>query len=445
MRISISKHCENISKLLGSKGVFYVKGAETSIHPDSDTELNFFQDSNMTYVSGVYEPGFEFLYDMNSKRSILFAPFVSADEAVWIGPQPSLSDYKNKYGADHIYYTNDFSTVVNDINPEMIYRIDYQSDSSLSKVKAKIDSTKLIDAIHEARVFKEAEEIELMKKVNSISGKAHIDLMKQNLIGKNERNLYSKFVHHILDEGCEREAYTTIVGSGRNSAILHYIRNNANITENSELVLVDAGGSYRGYASDITRTWPVGKHFSPEAKQIYQIVLDMQEAVILAAKPGVQWEDMHILANKVAAEGLLKLGILKGNLDSILESFVVGYFFPHGLGHFLGIDTHDCGGYPKGVERINKPGLRYLRVRRELKEGMVLTVEPGLYFVSDLINEAKNTQSISQFIDFDMVDKYFKIGGVRIEDNIVITSTGNFNLTNVPKQVLDIEQLRCTA
>ncbi|OLY77571.1 putative Xaa-Pro aminopeptidase [Smittium mucronatum] len=438
MSIKISKHCQNVSKYLGSEGAFYVVGAVTTIHPDSDT------DSNMTYVSGVYESGFQFLYDLKSKESYLFAPYVSADEAVWIGPQPTLDDYKKIYCPDHIYYSTDFDSVLKKINPSILYRIGYQSTASLANLSLNFDSEKLLEAIHEARVFKEPEELQIMKIANDISGQGHVELMKLNIIGSNERRLYSKFVGHILNEGCVREAYTTIVGSGRNSATLHYIKNNAIISSDSELVLVDAGGSYKGYASDITRTWPVGKSFSEEAKQIYQIVLDMQDAVIQAAKPGVQWEDMHILANRIAVQGFLKLGIFRGDLDQVLESFAVGYFFPHGLGHFLGIDTHDCGGYPKGVERINKPGLRYLRVRRELLPGMVLTVEPGLYFVNDLIAEAKVTPAVSQFIDFDVVAKYLKIGGVRIEDNIVITEHGNYNLTNVPKKITDIEQIRCS-
>ncbi|PVV04376.1 hypothetical protein BB560_001131 [Smittium megazygosporum] len=442
--INVAKHCDNVAKYLNSPGLIFVKGAEVSIHPDSDTELRFMQDSNMVYISGVLEPGFSFLYDTVTKKSTLLAPFITPDEAVWIGEQPSLAGLKASYGVDTVVYSDKLEEIISSIAPSKIYTLSYQDCSIIKKFSDLIDTEALLSAIHEARVFKEPEEVELMQIANNISGKVHTDLMNYSWTGKNERNVYSKFVGGILDGGCEREAYTTIVAAGTHPATLHYIKNDSKINSESDLVLVDAGGSYRGYAADITRTWPAGKTFTQPAREIYQIVLDMQKAVIENAKPHVLWEDMHLLANKVAIDGLVKLGILKGNLKEITDSFVIGYFFPHGLGHFLGIDTHDAGGYPKGVERINKPGIRYLRVRRELLEGMVLTVEPGIYFVDGLIKEAKGTPEVAKFVDFDKVEYYSRIGGVRIEDNILITANGNLNLTNVPKEIQDIEAIRCS-
>ncbi|KAJ2101344.1 hypothetical protein IW146_009348 [Coemansia sp. RSA 922] len=214
----------------------------------------------------------------------------------------------------------------------------------------------------------------------------------------------------------------------------------------NDVVLVDAGGTYGNYASDITRTWPVGPRFTDNAREIYAIVLDMQKTVIDACAPRKQWEDMHALAQRVAAEGLLRLGMLTGDLESILANDVVGYFMPHGIGHLIGIDTHDVGGYPPGTERINRPGLRYLRARREMLPRMVFTVEPGLYFVDAILAEAKATPAVAQHINFDVVKSYHSVGGVRIEDNIVITESGNDNLTSeCPKEIIDIERMRSDA
>ncbi|PVU88152.1 hypothetical protein BB559_005505 [Furculomyces boomerangus] len=440
--INVAKHCKNVLKYLNGTGAFYIKGADTSIHPDSDSELRFYQDSNMLYISGVAEPGFSFVYDINNHKSILFAPYISPDEAVWIGSQPSHDEIKQTYGVDQVHSMTDFETVIKSINPQTLYRIDYQSDAQVSALNLNINSESLLKAIHEARIYKEPEEIAILQKASDISSRAHALLMKNNYVGQNECNVHADFVGSIMNQGSNREAYTTIVGRGRNASTLHYIRNDSPIEDPTDLVLVDAGASYKGYSADITRTWPAGKTFTKEAKEIYQIVLDMQTAVLDASKPHVQWEDMHMLAMKVAAQGLLKLGILKGSLDEVMDSYIVGYFFPHGLGHFLGIDTHDCAGYPEGVPRINKPSIRYLRVRREMLPGMVFTVEPGLYFVHDLIEEARNTPELAKYVDFDVVQKYFKVGGVRIEDNIVITEDGILNLTTAPKTVEDLEKIK---
>lgn len=233
------------------------------------------------------------------------------------------------------------------------------------------------------------------------------------------------------------------MGAGTNGAILHYHQNTSDIRCQGELILVDAGCDFRYYASDITRTFPVGGKFTAEGRGIYELVLLMQKTVLRALKPGVLWEDMHRLAVRVAAQGLIKLGVLYDNdLEEILASGAVAVFFPHGLGHSIGLDVHDVGGYPKGVPRIQEPGIRYLRMRRQLVPGMVLTVEPGIYFSRYIIQEAKRTDpGLAKFINFDVAEKLVAVGGVRIEDSVVITSDGHENLTPLVKEVNEIEEL----
>ncbi|KAJ1832328.1 hypothetical protein LPJ63_003614 [Coemansia sp. RSA 2711] len=448
MRVYPAKqHFAQTAKNLGvSNGVIYVRGGETIVHPDSDTEYEFHQDSNFFYLSGVNEPGFAAAYDIASSTAILFVNHVSADEAVWIGVPPSLDDYRRAHGFDQAHYAHDTESVLSALKPSTIYVLAHHKLDQLgAPLQQLVDSDKLLEPLHEARVFKDEFELEVLRRANRITCDAHTELMKGTRVGMNEAEVRGRFVGLTLAQGGMYEAYGSIAARGRNAAILHYTKNNQQLDSDAEMILVDAGTVLDNYASDVTRTWPVGPAFSPECRSIYQIVLDMQKQVIAACKPHQQWEDMHILANRVAAQGLLDLGILKGDIDGIMKNYVVGYFMPHGIGHLMGIDTHDVGGYPKGTKRIDKPGLRNLRSRREMLPNMVFTVEPGLYFVDEILADAKASPEVAQYIDFDKVAAYRQVGGVRIEDNIVITESGNENLTNCPKEVAELEAIRATA
>ncbi|KAJ2455912.1 hypothetical protein EV183_000528 [Coemansia sp. RSA 2336] len=441
------QHFAKVAKNLGvSSGIIFVRGGDTIIHPDSDTEYEFHQDSNFYYLSGVREPGFAAAYDIATSTAILFVHHVSADEAVWIGVPPSLEDYRRAHGFDEAHYTHDVESVLSQKKPSVIFALPHQQIDQLGAgLKPLVDTESLLEPLHEARVFKDEFEIAIMRQANQISGDAHVKLMRTTQLGMNEAQVRGHFVGYTLGQGCMYEAYGSIAACGRNAAILHYMKNNKQLDSKEEMILVDAGATYENYASDITRTWPVGPKFTPECRAIYQIVLDMQKQVIAACAPHKQWEDMHILSNRVAAQGLLDLGILKGDIDGIMENYVVGYFMPHGIGHLIGIDTHDVGGYPKGTQRIDKPGLRNLRSRREMLPNMVFTVEPGLYFVDDILKEAQQNPKVAQFINFDKVAEYRKVGGVRIEDNIVITEDGNYNLTTCPREIADLEAIRSAA
>ncbi|KAJ2060512.1 hypothetical protein GGI17_003713 [Coemansia sp. S146] len=433
-----------VGHLGADSGVILVHGSETLMHPDSDTEYEFHQNSNFYYLSGVAEPGFAAAYDISTRTAILFVPHVSADEAVWIGVPPSLEEYRTAHGFDAAHYTKDIEAVVGALKPSVVYTLPENANVCSAFSLAPVEKLRL--AVHEARVYKDDCEIETMRRANWASSAAHVTLMHEAREGMNEAELRGRFVGLALAQGCSYEAYGSIVARGRNAAVLHYTKNNMKLDNPSDVVLVDAGGTYGNYASDITRTWPVGPRFTDNARAIYAIVLNMQKTVIDACAPHKQWEDMHALAQRVAAEGLLRLGVLTGDLESILANHVVGYFMPHGIGHLIGIDTHDVGGYPPGTERINKPGLRYLRARREMLPRMVFTVEPGLYFVDAILAEAQATPAVAQHIDFDVVKRYHSVGGVRIEDNIVITDSGNDNLTSeCPKEIADVEALRSGA
>ncbi|KAK2529933.1 hypothetical protein Q9233_006318 [Columba guinea] len=251
------------------------------------------------------------------------------------------------------------------------------------------------------------------------------------------------FQHYCYTRGGMRHtSYTCICGSGENSSVLHYGHAGApndRTIEDGDLCLFDMGGEYYCYGSDITCTFPANGKFTPDQRAIYEAVLKSSRAVMNAVKPGVSWPDMHRLADRVHLEELTKIGILKGNVDDMVKVHLGAIFMPHGLGHLLGIDVHDVGGYPEGVERIDLPGLRSLRTARSLEQGMVLTVEPGIYFIDHLLDQALRDPAQSCFINNDVLQRFRGFGGVRIEDDIAVTASGMELLTCVPRTVEEIE------
>lgn len=256
-------------------------------------------------------------------------------------------------------------------------------------------------------------------------------MVKQAKTAKNERELEATFIATCIANGCREQAYHSIVASGTSAATLHYVKNYEPL-EGKLNVLLDAAGEYNCYCADITRTFPINGTFSPESREIYDIVLEMQESCFKMLKEGVSWEDVHVNAHKVAIQGLKKLGILKGSEEELLKKRISVAFFPHGLGHMLGMDTHDTGGNPNYEDKDTM--FRYLRVRGTLKSGTVITVEPGIYFCKFIIDPFLEDEASSRYIDKAVLDRYWEVGGVRIEDNIHITKDGYENLTNTPKE-----------
>lgn len=275
-----------------------------------------------------------------------------------------------------------------------------------------------------------------------------------------EREIEAEFISETIKRG-GRLAYDTIACSGRSCSILHYVRNDQPL-RNKQLILLDAGAEYSLYASDVTRTFPISGTFSKEAKEIYTIVYKMQRTVFSMLKPGVKWRDCHFAAVDVAIEGLREIGVLVGEKGDILASQVLGkVFFPHGLGHHVGLETHDVL-YSDLISASNGDGGMRKRRRRgggvmaledfdaftkdetynHLKPGMTLTVEPGIYFNQPLYEDYLSTYPHGKsFVDETVLSKYWDVGGVRIEDVVLITEDGYENLTPAPKEIVDIERI----
>jgi len=248
--------------------------------------------------------------------------------------------------------------------------------------------------------------------------------------------------------GCRHCSYTCICATGDNSAVLHYghaAAPNDRTLNDGDMALMDMGAEYHFYGSDITCSYPINGKFSSSQIIIYNAVLKAHNDVISNMQPGVNYMDMHKLAERAILESLRKEQILQGDVDDMMAQRLGAVFMPHGLGHLLGIDTHDPGGYPEGLERPKEPGLNSLRTTRELKEGMVITVEPGCYFIDTLLTKARNDPISSKFFNWQEIEKYKSFGGVRIESDVYVTAQGCRNLTNCPRETWEIEAVMAGA
>ena len=355
------------------------------------------------------------IHDMDTSKSTLFIPPVDPDNVIWMGLPVSAQEAKEKWDVDEVKYTTDVNAALAHIGGEKkgstVFAIDGQVSEQVTFLGFdKTNFSILKKAIEETRVVKDEYEIAMMAKANAISGKAHRAVLEKLKTAKNEQELEATFLATCISDGARHQAYHGIVAAGRAGATLHYVDNNAPLSGKLNLLL-DAGCEWDCYASDITRVFPINGKFTKESRAIYDIVLKMQLECIAMLKEGVLWEDVHVLAHKIAIDGLLELGILKGDKDEILANRTSVAFFPHGLGHYLGMDTHDTGGNPNKVEKDSM--FRYLRKRGTLPAGSVITVEPGIYFCNFIIEPFLKDPKHSKYIDAEVLEKYWDVGGVR--------------------------------
>ena len=296
----------------------------------------------------------------------------------------------------------------------------------------------LKSAIENCRVTKDAHEIALIRHANAISSEAHREVMRIAKRAKNEAELMGTFIGTCIANGGREQAYGCICASGMNAATLHYVHNDLTTSKKLNL-LIDAGCEYNCYCSDITRTYPLTGTFTKESREIYDIVDKMQSSCMTMLRAGVLWEDVHRRAHEIGIEGLLHLGILKGDKEEIFKSRVSTVFLPHGLGHYLGMDTHDTGGNANYADP--DPMFRYLRIRGEIPAGAVVTNEPGIYFCRFIIEPALKDGKMARFINEKVLNRYWEVGGVRIEDDIHILPDGCENLTTAPRTWEEVEAL----
>jgi Xaa-Pro dipeptidase len=344
------------------------------------------------YLSGCDLPDSCLTYNIATTELTLFIPPIEPDEVVWSGLPLLPSEALEKYNVDKVLPTNELNVTLASYakskEPMTIFAIPEQVSEDVTFLGfAHTEFWILRKAIEDERVTKDIYEISLIAKANEVSALAHKAVLDKVKTASNERELEASFIATCIAHGCRDQAYPSIVAGGTNAATLHYIKNNDPLQDRLN-VLLDAGGEYGCYGSDVTRTFPISGSFSKESQIIYDIVDEMQSSCFKMLKAGVMWDDVHMNAHIVAIKGLKAAGLLKGDDQEIFDKRVSVAFFPHGLGHYLGMDTHDTGGKADYADADMM--FRYLRVRGKLPKDSVITVEPGVCFLPSVVDSMSN-------------------------------------------------------
>ena len=421
--------------------------------------LPFRQDSNFLYFTGIDLPDLILYIDCESNSEILFGTIPGVEDAIWSGQQPQLSELANDIGISSSMPLKEFSTFISKASekgqkihflppypPDRQILLSELLGASPNSIKTGA-SHKLIQSIVNQRSYKSDEEIrEIEWALENITAPMHQMAMKMATPGIHELKIVAE-MQKIAQYHNVELAYPAICST--HGEILHN-ESYLNTLSKDKLLLVDAGAeSTKHYASDITRTTPVGNKFSPIQRDIYELVLLAQEKAISSIKPGTYFREIHLDAARIIAEGLKDLGFMKGNIDEAINEGAHALFFPHGLGHMMGLDVHDMEdlgenyvGYNSSIQRSEQFGTAYLRLARKLESGFVLTVEPGIYFIPALIDLWQGKKKFMEFINYGKLQNYRNFGGVRIEDNILVTDTGNRVLgPPIPKTCAELEEI----
>ena len=410
-------------------GVAVFPSAPLSLR-NHDVEHPYRQDSDLYYLTGFDEPESVLLLSNQHEehRVVLFVRPKKREREIWDGPRAGVEGAVETFGADVAFPIDELPKKLPDYLGD-VERIHYrlaQNDDADAKLFDCLNQLRrgarrgvaapeaIIDSsvhLHEMRLRKSDAELATMRRAAEITKEAHLRAMQITRPGMHEYEIDAELLHVFRKHGCERPAYESIVGSGPNATILHYRAGNR-VMNDSELVLIDAGCEYDYYASDVTRTFPVNGRFSDEQRAVYEVVLHAQKAGIDAVKPGVTLKDIHDGAVRSITEGLVGIGLLKGDVDSLIEEKKYEPFYMHRTSHWLGMDVHDVGRYNVGGEH------------RPLEPGFVLTVEPGIYIANDA----------------EDVDERWRGIGIRIEDDVVLTKAGHEVLSDgIPKEIEDVE------
>ena len=412
--------------------------------------LRFRQDSNFLYYCGLDHPGLNMIIDSNSGESMLFADDLTVQDIVWEGERTSVSEMAETSGIQRVFSSEKLSSYLLKSNPIHFlpsYREDQEMFLQSLLNSSKTDASKsLIMKVISQRSIKTENELEEIESALDVTAEMHKIAMRQTGDGISEQKIVGKIEGYALENG-RRLAYPIIFTV--HGEILHN-NNYINTMRSGQLALNDSGAeSPLHYASDVTRTFPVNGKFTDIQKDIYNIVWNMQDSAFNYCKPGNSYKDAHLTASRIAVEGLTNMGIMRGNPDDAVAAGAHALFFPHGLGHMLGLDVHDMEGlgedlvgYNEINDRSDQFGLAYLRLAKELVEGFVLTVEPGIYFIPHLIDQWNAENKYNEFINYDSLGRFIDFGGIRIEDNIVITEQGYRILgPHIPRTVEEIEEI----
>jgi len=413
---------------MGPGAVAIVLGARP-VTRSNDTHYPFRQDSDFWYLTGFGHPNAAAVLRTDGGPAYtLFVEPRQREAEIWNGYRPGVDGAIADFGADQAFPCEELlaklpATIEGATRLFHVYGRDAAVDAKLvetldgMRLRSRmglVPPSEIVDprgVLHEMRLFKSEGEVAILRRASEISREAHAAAARLARGGVMEFELEAALDHGFRRRGAAGPAYTTIVGGGKNATILHYVANDQPLRD-GELVLIDAGCELQGYASDVTRTYPVGGRFQGAARDVYDVVLAAQHAALALSKPGATLDEIHQAAVRALTDGMVKLGLLQGEVDGLIESGAFRSYYMHRTSHWLGLDVHDVGSYTAG----GKP--------RPLEPGMVFTVEPGLYVAADAEN----------------VDPRLRGIGVRIEDDVLVTASGHENLTAaIPKEPAAVE------
>jgi Xaa-Pro aminopeptidase len=448
---------EQLRKDVNSGIILILGNKEVAFNYPANT-YHFRQDSNFLYFFGLNMPDVAGIIDIDNNKDWLFGNDVDLDDIIWMGPQPTMHELAAKVGVENSATTAAlYDTVADAIRKgrKVHFVSPYRGETTMqladltgikyTNIKNYV-SLELTQAMVKQRSIKDLNEIAEIEKAIETAYTMHTTAMKMAKAGVIEREIAGRMEGIALEAGGP-VSFPVILTVNGQTLHNHYHGNELKI---GRMLVADAGCETElNYCSDITRSIPVGGMFDQRQKDIYQIVLNANMAAIEAIKPGVPYRDIHLLSAKVIAQGLKDLGLMKGDVDDAVRHGAHAMFFPHGLGHMLGLDVHDMEGlgenfvgYDEEIKRSSQFGLAFLRLGRRLQNGFVLTVEPGLYFIPALIDLWRSENKFTEYINYDKVETYKDFGGIRIEDDVLVTETGYRVLGKaIPKTIAEVEAM----
>ena len=441
-----------------SSGLVLMPGNEDAPMNYKANTYHFRQDSSFLYFFGLDQQGLAGLIDIDENKSMLFGDDADLDDIIWMGPRPSIRSLGEKSGIDecHPYPELDkFLKQASGKGRKIHYLPPYRTEKTLRIEKwlgiphpgvVGSASSELVREVVKLRSVKSAEEVAEIEKAVNIAFNMHTAAMMMAEPGVYEREIAGRIEGISLAHG-NPVSFPVILSTEGQTLHNHY---HGNVLKKGRIMVTDAGSETdMRYASDITRSVPVGGKFLPDQKDIYEIVLSALQESVNTIRPGIPYREIHLQSATIICRGLKDLGLMRGDVEEAVENGAHTLFFPHGLGHMLGLDAHDMEdlgedhvGYDDEIKRSGQFGLSFLRLGRRLQKGFVLTSEPGIYFIPALIDKWRSEKKFTDFINYDRLEPYRNFGGIRIEDDILVTNTGCRVLGKpIPKTVSEIEEI----
>lgn len=428
-----------MKQLIKSGVLLFMGNSEVPMNYPANT-YKYRQDSNFLYFFGIDHPGYAGIIDVDNDCDCIFANDIDIDDIIWMGPQPSVKDKAAKAGIEQAFPFNRlFQTIEQAIRQgrKVHFLPPYRHDNMLllqellgicAKQLGAYASVSLIKAVVTLRSTKEDVEVIEIEKACNVGYLMHVAAMRMCKPGVMEYSIAGA-IEGIAASHDGTTSFPVILSQNGETLHNHY---HGNVLKEGKLMLTDAGAELIShYASDFTRTIPVGGKFTQQQKDIYNIVLAANNKAIAMAKPGITYQSVHVEAVSTIVRGLKELDLMKGDVADAVKNGAHALFMPHGLGHMMGLDVHDMEdlgenyvGYDDELPRPSQLGLSSLRMGRKLQKGFVVTTEPGIYFIPALIEQWKRDKTNVNFINFDKLHAYMDFGGIRLEDDILITENG---------------------